>query len=666
MSRKMFLFVLVFLFFAFTATALGTTLTIQVATNKMSYEPGKTVTIRANAQLDLTRIVTSKIKSATVTVKDPTGKVLVNAAAMSKDPYTGLCFYNYTLPATAVKGDYTVSVTITDTSRNSGTATWSFKVKLPVPDHSKLITYYEGTKTCISCHSKQANDMFNSVHYQWNGDNSRSIELVGTTVSKLGGINDFCIWPDMNWLTIFNKVDGTKGPGGCAVCHAGLGKKPSPTVSQEQLENIDCLICHSPTYKRTVVQNADGTYSLAPDPSIDIQAAAKNIQRPGRAECMRCHEKSGGGDNYKRGDLESTLKACDYSYDVHMGTNGQNFTCQDCHKTENHRIAGRGSDMRALDSTFNLNCEVCHTQIPHRSYNTNYADLNRHTDKVNCTVCHIPTFAKSIPTDMHRNWQVMELDTAKQLYDPEIVKQTNVMPQYAWFNGYSHFYRFKDPVSLDERGVQKMSWPDGSFVDSGGKFSKLYAFKVHTASQPMEILSKVLLPVKNKTAFETGDVNRAIMEGAALANIPYTGHTFVNTERYMGISHGVGPKSTALSCSNQPCHGNENRIPFSKLGYTTRGTIAQLCDVCHSAKTYTNFTDLHAKHRGKKNCSACHGSGYPLKEPTTTLCDNCHKLRTYSDVNVLHAKHVASRQIDCINCHTFTASLTGEGHTKDN
>ncbi len=649
----------------FGASADAATLTVQTVTNRTNYAPLKTVTIKATAQLGQTRITSSKISSATVTIKDARGTTIVNGASMSKDSATGMSFYNYTLVNTAAKGLWTATVSIRDTSSNTGTASATFTVQLPVPDHSTLVSAYEGTKTCLACHSVQGNDMFASVHYQWTGDSQKAIELdqVGSKASKMGGINNFCIQPDMNWLTVFNKVDGTKGPGGCAVCHAGLGLKPSPTVSQQQLENIDCLICHAPVYSRKVVQNADASFSLVPADGVDVLKAAQSVTRPGRAACMRCHQNSGGGNNFKRGDIESTLIACNKSYDVHMGTDGQDFACQECHRTEKHRMAGRGVDMRALDSTRPLDCETCHTQLPHRSTNTAYTDLNRHTDKVNCTVCHVTTFAKSIATDMHRNWSKMELDTAKQLYDPEMIKVVNVMPEYFWFNGFTHFYRFKDPVSPDSRGIQKLVWPDGGFVDSSTRFSKLQAFKVHEGMQPIENTTRQLLPLRNKIAFETANVDLAISEGAKAYGMTYSSHSFFPTEQFMGIYHGVGPKNTALSCSTGNCHGS-GRINFAALGYQRRGTTAQLCDVCHSAKSAMTFKDVHSKHRGKKNCAACHGEGYPLKEPKATLCDNCHSYKSESDPNRIHSKHVS--KYDCSSCHTYTAdpnSLTG--HTKD-
>jgi hypothetical protein len=298
-----------------------------------------------------------------------------------------------------------------------------------------------------------------------------------------------------------------------------------------------------------------------------------------------------------------------------------------------------------------------------------YADLDRHTDKVFCTVCHVPTFAKTIPTDMVRDWsKPMEIDTAKQLYDPYMVKQSNVMPKYAWFDGYSHFYKFGAAVALDSRGIQKMSWPNGAFEDPAGRYSMLYPYKVHSGVQPINPVTKVLMPLKNKIAFETGNVTSATVNGAAAAGLAYNGQAYQATERYLGIYHGVGPKSTALSCSTGTvCHKQisataPTRIDFASLGYTRRGTDTQLCDVCHGAKTRPGFEYMHSKHRVSKNCAACHGTGYPLKEPMTTLCDNCHSKESFPGANSVHSKHVQSKGYDCSNCHTFTAGMTG-GHS---
>ncbi len=59
-------------------------------------------------------------------------------------------------------------------------------------------------------------------------------------------------------------VNGNQVDGGCAKCHVGLGEKPTSEPVQSQLENIDCLICHSDTYKRKV-EMVDGSFRFVPD-----------------------------------------------------------------------------------------------------------------------------------------------------------------------------------------------------------------------------------------------------------------------------------------------------------------------------------------------------------------------------------------------------------------
>lgn len=655
------------------------TVSVQAVTNKYKYGPSNVVTVKAVAMRGLYRLSSSRISSQTVTIKDPANKTVVNAAVMTKEG-TGLCLYNYTIPSSPVKGIYTVTVTIKDTSTTpvTGTGTATFKVQLPVYNHASAFSTYQGTKTCITsaCHSTQANAMFGSLHYQWRGDNVKAIELAGSNpkISKNGGINNYCVWAEGNWIGTMTNLDDTKNVKcGCAWCHAGLGLKPTTVSSTAQLENIDCLICHSPTYKRIVQTNPDGTFVMVPDPTIDIQAAAKNIQRPNRTSCLNCHKNAGGGDNNKRGDLDSTLAACTGSYDVHMGTNGQNFTCQDCHKTEGHKMAGRGTDMRAVDLNFDMSCETCHTKRPHRTTNANYSRLNAHADRVNCTVCHIPTYAKAVSTDMYRDWTRVDPNSAANRYDPYIERGQNLRPSYEWFNTFSHFYKFKDQVTYAANGRVKMAYPDGAFVDITGRpMAKLFPYKIHVCNQPKNnaagnAFDNMLLPLRNKIVFETGNINMAITEGCNAANVTYNGHTFVQTESYQSIHHTVGPKSTALSCTNGYCHStSDTRIPFESIGYQRRGTDTQLCDVCHSMESRPSFTSLHGEHGERINCAACHGNGYPLKEPKSTLCDNCHSMKTFTTADYIHQRHVRSSSAkDCANCHTFSRYLDAAGtHTE--
>ncbi len=151
---------------------------------------------------------------------------------------------------------------------------------------------------------------------------------------------------------------------------SALGLALNHNVSQAQLENIDCLICHQDDYKRKKV---NGTF--VPDTglmTISIDQAAQTVHRPTRQTCLQCHAKGGGGDNYKRGDMALAHGVtADRNFDVHMATTGANLACQACHTTEQHHIAGRGSDLRQTDLDREMNCTKCHTNKASTTGHTN-------------------------------------------------------------------------------------------------------------------------------------------------------------------------------------------------------------------------------------------------------------------------------------------------------
>jgi len=475
--------------------------------------------------------------------------------------------------------------------------------------HDAYIDSYEGTATCLQCHMDEALEVHGSVHYQWKGDSSALTNDNGEASGKMTGVNDFCIYPNINWIGKLTNSYGDKVDGGCAKCHAGLGLKPSAEATTEQLENIDCLICHSTTYKRTVVQQADGSFRFEPNVP-DVLATARDIILSNRDVCLNCHTKSGGGNNFKRGDIEEAHRSPTRDFDVHMGSG---MICIDCHKSQDHKIAGRGTDLRPTDMPVKMGCEDCHTTSPH-----NKERLNRHTARVNCTVCHIPEYAKIAATDMFRDWSAPgEFNAAKGLYDPTMERETNVMPEYAFFNGRSTIPQFgDDATAFSKDGVIQMAAPEGNINDG-----KIYAFKRHTGKQPIDALGR-LLPLKIGIFFMTGNTDKAISVGTTMVGWEYNGHTFASTERYMGLFHEVAPKENALSCSE--CHsGNaEGRLDFEALGYAVKDTYngMPLCESCHNnnRNRYRNgwaddtddngFDRIHSKHVDAKqfDCSTCH------------------------------------------------------------
>jgi hypothetical protein len=54
--------------------------------------------------------------------------------------------------------------------------------------------------------------------------------------------------------------------------------------------------------------------------------------------CLRCHAASGGGPNFKRGDIEYALKDPPRDLDVHMSADGHDMDCVACHGGDKHRV----------------------------------------------------------------------------------------------------------------------------------------------------------------------------------------------------------------------------------------------------------------------------------------------------------------------------------------
>ncbi|MCB2186830.1 MAG: hypothetical protein KQJ78_10460 [Deltaproteobacteria bacterium] len=471
-------------------------------------------------------------------------------------------------------------------------------------NHQGRFTEYKGSSTCLPCHAKEVNEVFGSVHYQWQGDARYAEGLSTDKAGKLGGINDFCIYPDINFIGRQPHPSGGTVNGGCAQCHVGMGAKPSTTPTSEQLANIDCLICHSDKYQRKVV-DVNGQWRFAPDEaamSVSLMDAAWNLSKPTTLACLKCHAKGGGGDNFKRGDMALAQANATPDLDIHLASQasgGAGLNCLSCHKSQAHRIPGRGSDLRPIDTTTKIDCADCHTNAPHDD-----SQLNTHVNRVHCTVCHIPTFAKGTPTDLHRDYSVPADTAASGLYEPHMQMVSNIIPVYKFWNRSSYFYEFGQPASPGSEGRVVMSEPVGSLNITG---SRLFPFKLHQAEQPQDPATNRLIPLKMSVYFGTGDVIEAAKQGVAAVGWSYQGQNYASTLRYMGLFHQVAPKSQALNCAD--CHGG-TRVDFAALGYTPLSTRngKPLCSSCHGRENNLSFTAVHRQHvDGERlDCSSCH------------------------------------------------------------
>lgn len=473
-----------------------------------------------------------------------------------------------------------------------------------IPQHESIASW-QGAATCLQCHQTEAQQIFHSAHYQWLGDTPYMTNGPLSQGKLDVGVNSYCINTTGNWS-------------GCGACHIGLGARPEPVVSQAQLENIDCLICHQDEYKRKKV---NGTF--VPDTglmTISIVQAAQTVHRPTRKSCLQCHAKGGGGDNYKRGDMAIAHGVtADRNFDVHMATTGANLACQACHTTEEHHIAGRGSDLRQTDLDVEMACTKCHTTKASTTGHTNLT-IGRHVARVACQTCHIATYARNATdtaatemTETHRDWRLPHV-TASGAIHPTPTMAGNLTPRYAWWNGTSSNHLLYDDAVYDpQTGRITTSRPIGDINEVP---SKLYPFKYKTATQPLATELNQLIALDTSVYFLNGNVQSSIESGLAnMGYLPNEPFSWVETDTMQLLTHEIAPASAALACTS--CHNNTSRMDLTgALGYQLKGTRSTVCTQCHEMKSYegsTEYVKVHEKHVSSKryDCNWCHDFSRP-------------------------------------------------------
>lgn len=471
---------------------------------------------------------------------------------------------------------------------------------------------WTGYNMCRSCHATEASEMFNSVHYQWRGASATTTGPAtqgkfSETVDNSTAMNSYCI----NILGNWNNYSG------CSNCHVGLGAKPSGTSSAAQLDNIDCLICHQKDYKRTR-SNYGGTY--APNTaqmSISMDQAVQTVTKPTRSTCLQCHAKGGGGDNFKRGDLTLAHgSTTDAAFDVHMATTRGNLSCQACHTTSSHKMAGHGSDLRPTESAATISCSTstCHPTKASTTSGHTTTDVNHHIGRVSCQACHIKTYAKNAAdtaateaTETHRTWQLSVWNAALNRYEPTITLANNLTPKYAFWDGSSWGSNLLDtPVIDPATGAYKISRPNGAINGPAG--TKLYPFKYKTSEVPLDTSRNKLIAIDTSIYFNTGLVADAINQG--MVNMGFSAgepYSWVKTDEYQLITHEVPPAaSNVLACAD--CHKNTARMNLPAMGYALKAAKSVVCSQCHGDESYSDYLWVHNKHvKGEGyDCSFCH------------------------------------------------------------
>lgn len=525
------------------------------------------------------------------------------------------------------------------------------------------INSYNGPSTCISCHEDEAQQMLNSVHMQWSGPTPELTNTGGESLGKAkAGINTFCTY-------------AMSSKSACFSCHV---RADGNAAHEADINDVDCLMCHSDTYQRKFVSDPDttetiiniegqektymfslvdgeGNYVTEPDfnkmpQGITMVEIARNVHLPTRASCLRCHATAGGGDWTKRGDMGLSSIDPDFNEDIHMSKTGADLTCAACHAAGNHKIGGRGIDLRQTEAP-DPKCIDCHSGSVHGN-----STIDRHASgQVSCQVCHIREFGKGGATEMARDWLDPVWNQAfcggQGGFVGHEAKIANMRPDYRWFDGTSYVYNIGEKITPNADGTYTMAKANGKPFDGN---SKIVPIKDHWSVMPLHEDGRIIPPVI-MDMFMTGDFDLAVREGMAEQGM--TGnYTLVNANAEMLISHGVDPKSKAATCNE--CHnGNgtsDSMLPFAELGYHTFPAAVTNCTLCHEQKSMA-WEPMHNKHVRSKslNCNQCH-TNEPLGfvKPQTDLCNDCHNYKEPGKTDALHKKHL-EKGYACGQCHEF-------------
>ncbi len=226
-----------------------------------------------------------------------------------------------------------------------------------------------------------------------------------------------------------------------------------------------------------------------------------------------------------------------------------------------------------------LSCADCHTSEPHKgSAGSTY---NRHATRVACQSCHIPTFARTLPTKVWWDWSKagQAIKAPKDEHGLKTYHKNkgefrwakDVVPVYRWFDGTVDRYLAGD--TIDPKKVTHLNYPLGKNTDEN---VRLTPFKIMRGIQPYDAGNKVLaVPHLLGGYWKHYDWGKSISQGMTAAGLEYSGKFgFAETDMHWKVNHMVVPKARALECSD--CHGDNGRIDWSAIGYDRDPMAAQM------------------------------------------------------------------------------------------
>ena len=436
---------------------------------------------------------------------------------------------------------------------------------------------YEGTKSCLSCHGKIGDNVMTTAHFKWQGVAAGITGYEAEDHGKRDLINNFCIAVPTN-------------EGRCTHCHTGYGWADN-TFAFNDPKTIDCLICHdqSGTYKKVPTQAG------APDPTVDLDIVARSVAlnggKPTRQNCTFCHANAGGGDNVKHGDIAMALLDTTREFDVHMGTDGGNMECVDCHQVMrnvdgqlvDHGIGGM--PYHSVDDGEMLGCIDCHGNVASIHVGTTVQTITELHPTLACQVCHIPAFARDTSTKTEWYWEdagqdidpiPVDPDTGRPTYDKKkgtFVWENDVRPTLLYFDGkWDRMLINKNDRYTDLPVV--LAKPTADYTTPG---AMIYPFKKMIGNQPADAGNETML-VPHLFGTKGGpnpywgkfDWDLALQDGADYTGQTFTGaFDFVDTVMYLTVNHEIAPSEQALGMGGAcgDCHTG-GQIDWQALGWS--------------------------------------------------------------------------------------------------
>ncbi len=455
------------------------------------------------------------------------------------------------------------------------------------------------TRACLECHNKAGFQVMRTSHWLWSRKTDKMPGKEGQImdVGKRNVINNFCVAVKSNWPR-------------CTSCHIGYGWKDENFDFTDQ-SKIDCLVCHDTT----------GTYQKFPTgagyPVLqgkkmfkgnkkwyekpDYKTIVQKVGRPTRKNCGTCHFYGGGGNAVKHGALDKSLLKPTKDIDVHMGSDGGNMTCVDCHVADKHDIKGQLYSV-SVENRDRISCERCHTRRPHtqklfleefmaeqddifkqKLYEREAPEntfihrlLDKHTERIACQTCHIKHYSTKYKTKVWWDWSkagkfnkkgkplVVKDSDGDKLYDGkkgEFKLVKNAVPEYYWFTGEVWHMLLGDTFDPEKTPVE-LNRISGECGDPG---ARIWPFKVMRGNQLYDPVNKMMIVPKLFGKKGTGaywgdwDWNKSAAAGMKAAGLPYSGeYDWIETKMYWPLAHLVLSKEESLTCDD--CHARESRL----------------------------------------------------------------------------------------------------------